>query len=63
VLVSKILVSSANSMGSAFCSTALGKPLVYTRNNSGPNIEHCGTPHFILVHSEAPFELKYELVM
>jgi len=62
-LVSKILVSSANKIGRALCSMALGISLMYTRINSGPKIEPCGTPYFILVHSETVFELKYELVI
>jgi hypothetical protein len=62
-LVSKILVSSVYKIGSALCSTVLGKLLMYTRNNSGPKIEPCGTPYFILVHFETVFELKEELVI
>jgi hypothetical protein len=58
LVVSKILVSSANKMGRALCSMALGKSLMYTRNNNGPKIEPCGTPCFILVHFETVFELK-----
>ena len=42
---------------------ALGKLLMYTRNNNGPNIEPCGTPYFILVHFETVFELEYEFVI
>jgi hypothetical protein len=61
-LVSKILVSSANKIGRTLFSTALGKSLMYTRNN-GPKIEPCGTPYLILVHFETVLELKYELVM
>jgi len=57
-LANKILVSSANKRG-----RALGKLLIYTSNNRGPIIEPCGTPHFILVHFETVFGLKYELVM
>jgi len=48
-LVSKILVSSANKIGRALRSTALGKSLMYTRNNNGPKIELCGTPYFIIL--------------
>ena len=56
-LVSKILVlSAAYKIGRALCSTALGKLLIYTRNNDEPRIEPCGTPHFILVHFETLFE-------
>jgi len=62
-LVSKILVSSANKIGRALCSTALGKSLMYTRNNNGPKIEPCGTPYFIVVHFEIVLEFKYKLVM
>jgi len=46
------LVSSANKIGIALWSMALGKSLMYTRNNSGPKIEPSGTPCFILVYSE-----------
>jgi hypothetical protein len=47
-------VSSASIMGKALCSTALGKSFIlrYTKNNNGPRIEPCSTPHFILVHFE-----------
>jgi len=34
------LVSSANKIGIALCSMALGESLMYTRNNNGPKIEH-----------------------
>jgi hypothetical protein len=63
-LVSKILVLSANKIGRALCSVALGKSLMYTtRNNNGPKIEPYGNPYLILVHLETVLELKYELVM
>ena len=45
-------MSSANIMGRALCSTALGKSFIYTKNSNGPRIEPCGTPYFILVHFE-----------
>jgi hypothetical protein len=61
-LVSKILVSAANKIGRALCSTALYKLLMYTGNNNGPRIEPCGTPHFILVYFNTVFELKYKFV-
>ena len=53
-----VLVSSANKIGRALCSMALDKSLMYTENNSGPKIEPCGTPYFILVHFEIVFEIK-----
>jgi len=36
----------------ALCSTALGKSLMYTRNNNGPKIEPCSILYFILVNFE-----------
>jgi hypothetical protein len=57
-LVSKILVSSENKIGRTLCSMALGKSLMYTRNNNWPKIEPCGSPYFILVHFTTVFELK-----
>ena len=57
-LVSKILVSSANKIGRALHSTALGKSLMCTMNNNGPKIEPCGTPYFILVHFETCWYLN-----
>ena len=58
-----ILVSSANNMGRALCSSALGKSLMYTRNSNGPKIDRCGTPHVSLVHFETVCELEYEFVI
>jgi hypothetical protein len=42
---------------------AIGRPKIYIKKNSGPKTEPCGTPHFILVHFETEFELRYVLVM
>ena len=42
---------------------ALGKSLMCTRNNTGPKIEPCGTPYFIMVHFETVLELRYELMI
>ena len=62
-LVINTLVLSANRIGRTLCLTALGKTLMYNRNDKGPKIEPYGTPHFVLVHFETLFELKSELVM
>ena len=51
-LVSQILVSSANKIGRALCSTAFGKSLIYNRNSNGPRIEPCDIPYFVLVYFE-----------
>jgi len=42
---------------------AFGKSFMYTRNNNGHKIEPCCTPYVILVHSEAVFEFRYELMI
>jgi hypothetical protein len=58
-----MLVSSANIMGTALCSTALGKSLIYTKDSKGPSIGPCSTPYFILVHFEVVVVFWYELMM
>jgi len=58
-----MMVSYANKIEIIVCSMALGKSLMYTRNNSGPKIDPCGTPYFILVHFETVLELRYELMI
>jgi len=50
-------------MGSALCSTDLGKSLIYTRNNNGPSIEPCGIPYFILVHFEVVVVFRCEFLI
>lgn len=41
-------VSSANMAGVNF-EEALNKPFTWIRSNTGPKIETCSTPHFILL--------------
>jgi hypothetical protein len=41
-----MVVSSANSIGVANLSMLRERSFIYIRNNSGPNIEPCGTPCF-----------------
>ena len=40
------LLSSANSIGNVFLHTVAWS-FIYMRNKSGPNIDPCGTPHFM----------------
>ena len=40
-------VSSANNRGFALFRRQCGKSLMSNKKNNGPNIEPCGTPHFI----------------
>jgi hypothetical protein len=62
-LVINVLVSSANNIGIALCFMVWSKLLMYTRNNSGPKIELCGTPYFILVHFETVLELRHKVMI
>jgi hypothetical protein len=56
-------VLSANKIEVASPAAALGKSLIYKRNNNGPKIEPCGTPYFILVHFEIVLQLLREFLI
>jgi hypothetical protein len=47
-------VSSANNRGFVLFRQC-GKSLMYNKKNNGPNIEPCGTPHFIKRSDENEF--------